>query len=90
MSIKYPIRSEFIEALRVGIKIGRSRLEGRPIEIRLKPGAYQAKSSMIVSPDDPKEFKVIATMNDPTRFPQRIRVAAWALFLEKIFGRFIQ
>jgi hypothetical protein len=90
MNIKYPTRSEFIEALRRGVKLGRSRLdEGRPIEIRLKPGGYQGKSSVIISPYDPKEFKVLRTMKDPTGFPRRIRVAAWALLLEKVFGRFV-
>jgi hypothetical protein len=28
-------------------------------------------------------------MKDPSRFAQRIRVAAWALFEEKVFGRFV-
>lgn len=34
-------------------------------------------------------FKVVGTMLDPTRFPQRIRVAACALLQEKAIGRFI-
>jgi len=90
MSIKYPLRSEFIDALRERVKFGRARLEqGHLIEVKLKPGGYQGKWSVIISPDDPKEFKVIGTMKDPTRFARRIRVAAWALFEEKIFGRFV-
>jgi hypothetical protein len=44
---------------------------------------------VLIDPHNPKEFKVIGTMKDPTRFAQRIRVAAWALFEEKTFGRFV-
>jgi hypothetical protein len=90
MNIKYPTRSQFIDALREGVKLGRSRLEeGRSIEVKLKPRGYQGKSPVIIDQDDSKEFKVLKTMKDPTRFPRRIRVAAWALFQEKVFGRFI-
>jgi len=90
MNIRYPTRSQFIDALRESVKLGRSRLEeGRSIEVTLKPGGYLGKWSVIIHPDDSKEFKVVGTMKDPTRFPQRIRVAAWALLQEKVFGRFI-
>jgi hypothetical protein len=89
MNIKYPRRSDFIDSLRLGVTLGRSRLEeGRSIEVALKPGGYQGKWSVIIHPDDSKEFTVVGTMKDPTRFPQRIRVAAWALFDERIYGRF--
>src|SRR5262249_17722229 len=82
--------SEFIDALREGVKLGRARLEqGHIVEVKLKPGGYQGKWSVIISSDDPKEFKVIGTMEDPTRFPRRIRVAARALFEEKLSGRFV-
>ena len=90
MKIPYPTRSEFIDTLREGVKLGRSRLEeGHSIEVALKPGGYQGKWSVIIHPDDSKEFTVVGTMKDPTRFPQRIRVAAWALFEERIYGRFV-
>ncbi len=90
MKINYPMRSEFIEPLREAIKLGRSRLEeGRLIEIKLTPGGYGGKWSVIVRPDEEKEFKVVGSMKDPSRFPQRIRVAAWALREERVFGRFV-
>ncbi len=90
MNIRYPTRSQFIDALREGVKLGRYRLEeGHSIEVTLKPRGYQGKFSVVIHPDDSKEFKVLRTMKDPTRFPQRIRVAAWALFQEKLFGRFV-
>ncbi len=90
MTIPYPTRSEFIDTLREGVNLGRSRLEeGHSIEVALKPGGYQGKWSVIIHPDDSKEFTVVGTMKDPTRFPQRIRVAAWALFEERTYGRFV-
>jgi hypothetical protein len=90
MNIKYPSSSEFFEILRKGVNLGKSRLEqSHAVEVKLKPGGYQGNWSVIISPDNPKEFKVVGTMKDPTRFAQRIRVAAWALFEEKLFGRFV-
>lgn len=88
--MKYPTRSEFIDPLREGVKLGRSRLkEGRSVEVKLKPGGYPGKWTVIIDSDDSKEFTVVGNMNDPTRFPQRIKLAAWALFQEQVFGRFI-
>lgn len=90
MKIRYPTRSVFIDALRAGIRSGRSLLDaGRPIQVRLKPGGYSGGWSVIISRADRVEFKVAGTMRAPTRFPQRIRVAAWALLLEGAFGRFL-
>ena len=90
MKFKYPMRSEFIDKLREGIKLGSGNLQQcRPIEIKLKPGGYKGKWSLIVRPDDQEEFEVVGRIKHPTRFPRRIRVAAWALLQEKIFGRFV-
>jgi len=90
MKFKYPMRSEFIDTLREGIKRGSGKLQqGRPIEIKLKPGGYSGKRTLIVHPDDQAEFEVVGTIKHPTWFPRRIRVAAWALLQEKIFGRFV-
>jgi len=84
------MQSEFIDTLRAGIKLGSGDLQqGRPIEIKLKPGGYKGKCFLIVRPDDQEEFEVVGTIKHPTRFPRRIRVAAWALLQEKVFGRFV-
>jgi hypothetical protein len=89
MTIRFPIRSESLDALRSGIKLGRSALDaGRPIEIPLKPGGYVGRWPVIIRQEDDEEFEVVGSMNDPTRFPQRIRAAARALHLEGVFGRF--
>jgi hypothetical protein len=89
MNVRFPIRSEFLDALRLGIKLGRSALDaGRPIEVLLKPGGYGGRWSVIIHQDDDEEFEVVGSMKDPTRFPQRIRVAARALYLEGAYGRF--
>jgi hypothetical protein len=44
---------------------------------------------VIIRQEDDEEFEVVGSMKDPTRFPQRIRVAARALYLEEAFGRFV-
>ena len=88
--LKYPRRSEFIEALREGVIAGEPRLEkgGGPIQIRLKLGGYEGKATVIISSDNPGEFEVGGATKDPDQLSRRIRVAAWALFQEKVFGRF--
>jgi hypothetical protein len=88
--IRFPAKSEFLEALRTGIKLGWSRLErGHPIEIQLKPGGYQGKWVVTIRADDHEQFETVGSMRDPTRFPQRINVAAWALHQEGAFGQFV-
>jgi hypothetical protein len=88
--LKYPNRSEFIEALREEVKAGKPRLERRhPIEIQMKLGGWQGKVAVIINPDDADEFGVAGAIKDPDQISRRIRVAAWALFQEKLFGRFI-
>jgi len=87
---KYPRESRFIEGLREGINAGKLRLEeGHLIEVELEPGGYDGKGAVIISAADPDEFIVAGAIKDPDRFARRIRVAAWALFEEKIYGRFI-
>jgi hypothetical protein len=87
---KYPSESQFIGALREGVHAGKSRLqEGYPIQIRLKPGGYAGKGTVIISADDPKKFGVAGAIKHPDRFSRRIRVAAWALFEEEVFGHFL-
>jgi len=88
--LRYPGKSEFIGALREGVNAGKPRLEkGYPVEIRLKLGGWQGKATVIINPDDPDEFEVAGAIKDPDQLSRRIRVAPWALFQEKVFGRFI-
>ena len=65
-----------------------ARARCRPIEVRLKPGGYRGRWPVIIRQNDNDEFEAVGSMNDPTRFPQRIRVAARALHLEGAYGRF--
>ena len=89
MTVRFPKRSEFLESLRLGIKLGRSVLDsGRLIEVRLKPGGYHGRKVVIIRAEDREEFEAMGSMRDPTRFPQRIRTAAWALHQERAYGRF--
>lgn len=88
MTIRFPAKSEFLDLLRGGIKHGWAELEqGKPIEIQLKPGGYRGKWDVIVRADNHEEFEAVGSMNDPSRFPQRIKAAAWALHQEGVFGR---
>src|SRR5271157_1615739 len=88
--LTYPFESEFIEALREGVRLGRTSLDdGRRIDIKLKEGGYEGGYSVVINPDDQKKFVVIGSVEDPEHFPRRIRVAAWALKLEEEFGRFL-
>jgi hypothetical protein len=90
VTIRFPTRSQFFDPLRLGIKLARSRMDqGRPIEVQLEPGGYRGKWVVIITPENHEEFEAIGSMRDPTRFPQRIKVAAWALHQEKAFGRFV-
>ena len=88
--LKYPGRSGFIEALRKGVNAAKPRLvKGHPVEIQMKLGGWQGKVAVIINADDPNEFEVAGAIKDPDQISRRIRVAAWALFQEKVFGRFI-
>ena len=89
-TIPFPAKSEFLDTLRAGIKLAWSQLEqGHPIEIQLEPGGYQGKRSVIIRAEDHERFETVGSMSDPSRFPQRIKVAAWALHQEGLFRRFI-
>lgn len=88
--LKYPGKSEFIEAMRHGVNAGKPRLEkGYPVEIQMKLGGYQGKATVIISSNDADEFEVAGMIKDSDPLSRRIRAAAWALFQEKVFGRFI-
>ncbi|QDV36949.1 DUF6884 domain-containing protein [Tautonia plasticadhaerens] len=90
MTVRFPMRTRFLEPLRLGIKLHRHRLdEGRPIEVVLGPGGYQGRWVVVVREEDGERFEAVGSMNDPSRFPQRIRAAALALHREGAYGRFL-
>lgn len=93
MQIPFPKteRSRFLARLRSGVKEGRARLEsGKPVEVQLESRGYGGRFAVIIRPEDQEEFEVHDSRKiDPSRFPRRIKVAALALRLEEIYGRFI-
>jgi len=90
MYFNFPGRSEFLDPMLIGIEAGKDELRhGRSISIRLKQGGYQGTWAVILLPEDKKGFEVDGAMADPSRFPQRIRVAAWALHQKAVYGRFV-
>jgi len=52
-------------------------------------GGYQGKATVTISPDDPDQFEVVGAIKDADQLSRRIRVAAWALLQERVFGRYI-
>jgi hypothetical protein len=88
--IPYPKRSRFLSPIERSIKDSKSELlHGRGIAVSLSPPkGYNGKISVTVRPNDPKYCWTDRTYSDVTRFPQRIRVAAWALFRQRCFGTF--
>jgi hypothetical protein len=61
---------------------------GRLVEVRLDARGYYGRHFIRVDADDRETFEVEGTMKDTSRFPQRMKAAALALFLEEAFGRF--
>lgn len=93
MQIRFPKteKSRFLATLRTRIKEGRTRLEsGKPVEVQFEPRGYGGRFTVIIRPGDQEEFEVLSlAKKDPARFAQRIKVAAFALRLEEVYGRFI-
>jgi len=80
MYIQFPSRSEFLEPVHSGLMAMESDLRnGRLIEIQLKRGGYVGSWTIVLRREDQVGFDVEGHMTDQGRFPQRIRVAAWAL-----------
>ena len=48
---------------------------GNPVEIQLDPGGT-GKWVVIIRSDNHEDFETVGSMSDPSRFPQRIKVAA--------------
>jgi len=86
MRIKYPSRSKFVVPCEKAIKEKRQALlAGDSVNVRLSPRGYSGKIEVIILKTDAAAFEADWS-SDPTRFPQRIKAAAWALFRTECFG----
>jgi hypothetical protein len=91
MRIDYPKASEFLDACEEAIRSRRDALlAGTPVEIKFKKaGGYNGKIRVKIEANNAKDFWTDRKFSDPTRFPVRIKAAAWALFREKCLGEFV-
>jgi hypothetical protein len=91
--IDYPIRGQFIDPCRNGIKINRQELDtGKEIKISIKaekPG-FKGKHPCHIYCQENRGFWVenLKSDYDPSRFPQRIKGCAKALYMENCYGRY--
>lgn len=90
MRISYPERrSEFLLPIENAIRGNRDALfAGTPIMVKLPPGGYSGNIRVTIEEINPHSFWTDWEYEDPSRFPRRIRVAAWALFRQGCFGEF--
>ena len=89
MRIAYPVRSKFLKPCEDAIrKNKKSLLAGSPILIRLSPQGYNGKFHVNIDKNS-NSFEVDWKNPDPTRFPVRVRAAAYALCKMGFYGSFI-
>ncbi len=90
MRISYPERhSEFLSPIENAIQRDKDALfAGTPITVTLPPGGYSGNIQVTIEKTNPHSFWADREYEDPTRFPQRIKVAAWVLFRQSCFGEF--
>lgn len=94
MRIKYPVRLKalkFWPEVEEEVKGKKNNLVmGQPIEISLSErGGYDYKIMVRIEKDEKETFWTDWKQVDPTRFPARIKTAAFALFRAEIYGGFI-
>lgn len=89
METTYPTRSKFLDTMERQISAYRDEImEGRPVTIDVRDVAieegYEGDVSVQIDPGSQYAFNTDWEGSDPTRFPQRIKVAAWVLYRSKI------
>jgi len=90
MRIEYPTKSSFLEQCEKVIYQKMDELfDGTPIVARFSPKGYPGTVRVKIEKKNRKSFWTDWEYPDPTRFPQRIKAGAWALFRQKCFGEFL-
>lgn len=90
MKIYYPTKSRFLNDCKNSIRLNRvSLLSGNPIIIKFSPKGYDGRVKVSIEEINSKSFMTNWTGIDDTRFPVRIKAAAYALYKEGCFGDFI-
>jgi DNA-(apurinic or apyrimidinic site) lyase len=89
MKIDYPTRSKFINKCEQLIQENKSLLmEGSVISTQFSPKGYDGIVQVKIENDNSTGFDSNWEGTDQTRFPVRIRAAAYALFKQQCFGIF--
>ncbi len=90
MRIKYPHRSDFLKPCEDAIRTIRDALlAGAPIVVHLSRKGYPAKINVTIRKTDWVTFEAQWQSTDPSRFPQRVKAAAWALHRRMCSGDFL-
>ncbi|MDG5801050.1 hypothetical protein QA597_11830 [Marinilabiliaceae bacterium ANBcel2] len=90
MRINYPNNSKFLQPCEEMIQMNHDALAaGLPVTVSLSSGGYPGTISVNIDENIKHSFYTSWNNPDPTRFPQRIKVAAWALFQNGFFGEYI-
>jgi hypothetical protein len=90
MRVKYPDQSEYVIPIENFIYNNRRALLNKePITIELKAGGYDDQILVRVREEDELGFFSSKDFRYGTRFPQRIKAAAWALHRQRCYGRFL-
>jgi len=90
MKIYYPNRSKFLKPCEEAIRQNKKSLfAGTPISVEFSPQGYDGEIQVKIEKTNQASFLANWDGNDPTRFPVRIKAAAYALFQMGIYGDFI-
>lgn len=88
MRVEYPARSKFLEPILDALQADREALEsGRAVRIDLEEGGYGGEVDVVIDKNNSGGFEA-DWKGEPSRFPQRLKAAAWALFREGLEGAF--
>lgn len=90
MKIYYPKRSKFLKPCEEAIRQNKKSLfAGTPIFVEFSPQGYDGEIQVNIEKTNSTSFWTNWEGTNPTRFPVRIKAAAYALFKMGIYGDFI-
>ncbi len=90
MKLPYPSRSRFLKPSEDAVRKKEDAiLRGVPISIKLSPLGYNGKIRVNIEEINSTTFLADWESSDPTRFPVRIKAAAYALLRMGVYGEFV-
>ena len=89
MQISYPKRSKFLYKIEESLQNNKDRvLSGKTVTIDFSKQGYNGIIKVNIIENNSKTFDTNWYSNDPTRFPVRIKAAAFALYRQGFYGNF--